>query len=183
MSRYGNTPVKCSEKVTVEYKERLFKVKGPKGDLSMQIPQGIGVSYDQDVRVIVVSLDKQQVSLSTAFQGLYRSLINNMVIGVCDGFEKKLELHGVGYRASVQGNKLDVQVGYSHPTFFEIPSDLSVEVEKKTGVVFIRGIDKQKVGAFAARVRGLRPPEPYKGKGIRYQGEYVRRKAGKAAKK
>lgn len=183
MSRYGNTPVRCLEKVTVEYRDRIFKVHGPRGDLTMSIPEGIGVSYDKDSGLISISLDSQKVSLSTAFQGLYRSLINNMVIGVSQGFEKKLELHGVGYRASVQGNKLDVQVGYSHPTFFEIPPDLSVEVEKKSGVVSIKGIDKQKVGAFAAKVRGLRPPEPYKGKGIRYQGEYVRKKAGKAAKK
>ena len=119
--------------------------------------------------------------LDSAMHGLYRSLINNMVIGVNKGFEKRLSLIGVGYRAAVSGNKIDLQLGFSHPTALEIPKEIEVKVEKSTKII-ISGMDKQAVGQFAASVRAVRPPEPYKGKGVRYEDEYVRKKAGKAAK-
>jgi len=114
-------------------------------------------------------------------QGLYRSLVANMVEGVTKGFEKRLQLIGTGYRAQAQGNKLDLKVGYSHPTILDVPDELKVEVDK-AGLIIVSGINKQLVGQFAAQIRAMRPPEPYKGKGIRYQGEYVRKKAGKSAK-
>ena len=121
------------------------------------------------------------MNLSKAMHGLYRSLINNMIVGVSVGFEKKLNLIGVGFRAAVAGKKIDLQLGYSHPTPLDIPEGLEVSVEKAT-TISIKGIDKQAVGQFAATVRSIRPPEPYKGKGVRYENEYVRKKAGKAAK-
>jgi len=164
--------------VEIKQTGRKVAVKGPKGELSLDLLEGITVTIADDY--VSVSADEKRED-HKAMQGLHRSLINNMVIGVSKGFEKRLSLIGVGYRAALSGNKLDLQLGFSHPTAVEIPADIKVDVQKATTVV-ISGADKQAVGQFAATVRALRPPEPYKGKGVRYENEYVRKKAGKAAK-
>ncbi len=179
MSRIGNTPISIPKGVEVKVQGATVIVKGPKGSLSLDVLDGVEVKVEGDQVVIsLAEAFKEQKN----FHGLFRALINNMVVGTTQGFEKILEMKGVGYRATVQGNLLDLQVGFSHPTKMQIPEELQVKVEKNT-VIFISGIDKQLVGQFSATVRGIRPPEPYKGKGIRYRDEHVRRKAGKAAKK
>lgn len=177
MSRLGKRPIPVPKGVEVSIsKDGLIRVKGPKGERSLSICEGLTLKVEETELLLV-----QNNSKGADF-GLYRSLIQNLVLGVASGFEKKLSLVGVGFRAAVSGNKLDLQVGFSHPTALEIPKEIEVKVEKSTSIT-ISGIDKQKVGQFAAQVRSLRPPEPYKGKGIRYQDEYVRKKAGKAAAK
>lgn len=178
MSRYGNTPIPLPKGVEINKEGKTLKVKGPKGELNLPMEDGVEVSVN-DEEILVNLSDK--VDLSSATHGLFRSLINNMVIGVSKGFERRLSLIGVGYRAAVSGHHLDLQLGFSHPTRVDIPNGISVSVEKSTTII-IQGIDKQVVGQFAASVRSLRPPEPYKGKGVRYEDEYVRKKAGKAAK-
>lgn len=177
MSRLGKIPVNVPKGVEIKVEKEIVHVKGPKGALSEQIPEGIEVEI-QDQKLLV---SKTGNKLPDAYHGLYRSLINNMIIGVSVGFEKRLNLVGVGFRAAVQGNELDLKIGFSHPTKLNIPADLAVNVEKSTEIV-ITGINKQTVGQFAADIRRLRKPEPYKGKGIRYKDEHVRKKAGKAAK-
>lgn len=177
MSRLGKRPIPVPKGVEVSISpERLLRVKGPKGELSLLLCEGLVLKVE-DTELMLV-----QESSKAADYGLYRSLIHNLVIGVTEGFEKKLSLVGVGFRAAISGDKLDLQVGFSHPTALEIPKELQVKVEKSTSIT-ISGIDKQRVGEFAAQVRSLRPPEPYKGKGIRYHDEYVRKKAGKSASK
>lgn len=178
MSRYGNSPIPLPKGVEVKKTENKVFVKGPKGELTLDVKNGLECQIGEDLVQVSVAEDSQ---LSSAFHGLYRSLINNMIIGVSTGFEKRLSLIGVGYRAAIKGAALDLQLGFSHPTAVEIPKFLEVTVEKATTII-IKGIDKQSVGQFAATVRAIRPPEPYKGKGVRYEGEYVRKKAGKAAK-
>jgi len=179
MSRKGKMPIALPKGVEVISANEKVTVKGPKGTLSVALLSGVNVSVLQDH--VSVSVDSENGQNLKNFHGLFWSLINNMILGTTKGFEKKLEMIGVGYRAAVQGNMLDVQVGFSHPTKVSIPQGIKVLVEKNTSIL-ISGIDKQAVGQFAAEVRMLRPPEPYQGKGIRYEGEYVRRKAGKAAK-
>jgi large subunit ribosomal protein L6 len=178
MSRYAKIPIPLPKGVEVKQAKEKVAVKGPKGQLELQIP----ADFKLDVKEteLFVQMDEKS-EVESSHYGLYRSLINNMVVGVSQGFEKKLQLIGVGYRAAVSGNKLDLQLGFSHPQAVEIPNDLTVTVEKSTLIV-IQGMDKQVVGQFAANVRAKRPPEPYKGKGVRYHDEYVRKKAGKAAK-
>ncbi len=178
MSRLGKSPIELPKNVEVKIQDGEVVVKGPKGTLSFVAVPGISVRTE-DGRLIV-DCDVNQQSKKTT-HGLYRATINNMIIGVSKGFEKKLTLIGVGYRAAVQGHKLDLQIGFSHPTQLAIPKGVLVEVDKSTTII-IKGVDKQAVGQFAATVRAARPPEPYKGKGIRYENEYVRKKAGKAAK-
>lgn len=178
MSRYGKSPISLPKGVELKVEKGEVRVKGPKGELKTQLTPGLNVKLE-DTNAFVI-LDGT-VELESTTQGLYRSLINNMIIGVTKGYVKQLEMIGVGYRAAVQGNKLDLQIGRSHPTKIVIPKELKVEVEKNT-TIKISGIDKQVVGQFAASVRATKPPEPYKGKGIRYENEYVRKKAGKAAK-
>ncbi len=171
-------PIVLPKGVEVGVADNVVTVKGPKGQLTLNLCSGIHVSQkDHEIRVSVDDDSKEMSRL----HGLYFSLIQNMVIGTSVGFETKLEMVGVGYRAAVQGSVLDVQVGLSHPTKLKIPHGIHVKVEKNTQIS-ISGIDKQAVGQFAAEVRAQRPPEPYQGKGIRYVDEYVRRKAGKAAK-
>lgn len=179
MSRLGKMPISFPNSVEIKAsKEGAVQVKGPKGTLHLQLPEGIKLVIAGNT----VSLDRdEKICDKGAVHGLYRSLLKNCVIGVSDGFEVKLTLIGVGYRANVQGNKLDLQVGFSHPTFIEIPKSVQVAVDKGVAIV-IKGIDKQEVGQFAASVRAVKPPEPYKGKGIRYENEHVRKKEGKAAK-
>lgn len=178
MSRYGKTPIQLPKGVELKITDQLIMVKGQKGELSIPLQKGINLNIEDD-KVFVSSDDSAE--LPRPVHGLYRSMVNNMVIGVSKGFEKKLMLVGVGYRAAVAGNKLDLQLGFSHPTKIDIPKGLQVTVDKSTTII-IQGIDKQMVGQFAAVVRSKRSPEPYKGKGIRYENEQVRKKAGKAAK-
>ncbi|WP_068466974.1 50S ribosomal protein L6 [Candidatus Protochlamydia phocaeensis] len=177
MSRKGKLPVSIPKGVDVKVSDTEVAVKGPKGSLTQKLVPGVQVKVEGDQ--IVVSLENDEIA---HYHGLYRTLIQNMVQGTTEGFEKKLEMIGVGYRAAVQGDLLDLQLGFSHPTKLQIPKGLTVKVDKNTLIV-ISGFDKHLVGQFAATVRSKRPPEPYQGKGIRYVGEYVRKKAGKAAAK
>jgi large subunit ribosomal protein L6 len=179
MSRKGKFPIPLPKGLEVKTVGDELHVKGPKGTMHQKLMTGIEVEIEGDH--LNVSLVDETKGMGK-FHGLYRSLINNMVVGVSAGFERKLEMIGVGYRAAVQGELLDLQVGFSHPTKVEIPAGLTVKVEKNTLIIF-NGIDKQQIGQFAATVRGIKPPEPYQGKGIRYQGEHVRKKAGKASAK
>jgi large subunit ribosomal protein L6 len=179
MSRKGRMPIPVPNGVEVAMKGRQLSVKGPKGTLSRPVVDGVNVGVAEGVvTVTVAKADRWHKSL----HGLYRALVANMVQGVSQGFARTLELVGVGYRAAVQGRVLDLTLGFSHPTKVGIPEGLEVKVDKGTQVV-ISGLDKQRVGQFAAEVRSIRPPEPYQGKGVRYQDERVRRKAGKTAKK
>ncbi len=178
MSRIGRMPVPLPQGVTVKIDGSTITVKGPKGELSQRLPQAMIVRQEEGQLVVErPSETKEHRSL----HGLTRSLVNNMVVGASEGFIKNLEIVGVGYRASKAGSKLVVGVGYSNPIEIEPPSGLEVDVPSPTKIV-IRGADKQAVGELAAKIRGLRLPEPYKGKGIRYESEHVRRKAGKAGK-
>lgn len=177
MSRLAKKPIDCPKGVEVKLDGKKVTVKGPKGTLEVELIDGIGVEV-ADSKIDVVA--KPEL-VHKPFLGLNRSLIKNAVVGVSDGFEKKLELIGVGFKAAVKGNSLDLALGFSHPCNMPIPEGLKVGVEKNT-VISISGSDKRLVGQFAASVRALRPPEPYKGKGVRYQDEVVRRKAGKTAK-
>lgn len=179
MSRLGRIPIDLPKGVEVKISpENILSVKGPKGTLTLEMKKGVLLEI-KDGKV-VIALD-QKIEVPSAFHGLYRSLIKNMIDGVDKGFKKELTLVGVGFRAQVLGNKIDFQIGYSHPTQIEIPKGIKVSINKSVDIL-IEGIDKQTVGQFAAEVRDLRKPEPYKGKGIRYKDEYVRKKAGKAAK-
>jgi large subunit ribosomal protein L6 len=178
VSRLGKSPIALPKGVELKLTKGLLTVKGPKGSLERELPEGISVSVE-DNQVIVIK--DEGVEMPKAFYGLYRSLVGNMIVGVSKGFEKRLSLVGVGYRAAVQGAVLDLQLGFSHPTQIKIPKSLNVAVDKSVSIT-ITGVDKHTVGQFAAAVRAKRPPEPYKGKGIRYENEYVRKKAGKAAK-
>lgn len=177
MSRLGKKPISLPDKVEVKSaQDGLVEIKGPKGSLSVKLPFGITFKVIENE----VQLEKTDEIENSDF-GLYRSLLNNSIIGVSKGFAVRLKLIGVGYRAAVQGSKLDVQVGYSHPTLLDIPQGIQVKVEGGT-IIIVEGIDKQLVGQFSANIRSTRPPEPYKGKGIRYEDEFVRKKEGKAAK-
>ena len=179
MSRVGRMPVVIPDKVEVEIKGSHVRVKGPLGELERTFHQEVTINRDDDVITIERSSDQPKVR---ALHGLSRSLLNNMVIGVSEGFEKKLEVHGVGYRPSLQGKNLVLNVGYSNPVEIEPPDGITLEVDERAREIRVHGPNKELVGQIAADVRKVRPPEPYKGKGIRYQGDYVRRKAGKAGK-
>ena len=179
MSRLGKTPVPVPKGVTVTIQGKNVAVKGPKGNLQLELPPAIEASLEE--QEIVVALTAAYAEKSN-LHGLYRQLIQNMVTGAATGFEKRLQMIGVGYRAAVQGKTLDLQVGKSHPTKLNIPEGIEVKVDKNTNII-INGADKHRVGQFAADVRSQKKPEPYKGKGIRFEDEYVRRKAGKAGKK
>jgi large subunit ribosomal protein L6 len=179
MSRKARLPILLPKGVEARMSGKLLTVKGPKGVLSQEIMQGI-VATIEDGKITVTQ--QEGAYERTNFLGLYWALVANMVQGVHEGYEKKLEMIGVGYRAAVQGKVLDLQIGLSHPTKVAIPQGIEVAVEKNT-LIQIKGIDKRVVGQFAADIRSKKPPEPYKGKGIKYVGEHVRRKAGKAGKK
>ncbi|MES2122397.1 MAG: 50S ribosomal protein L6 [Chlamydiota bacterium] len=178
MSRLGKTPIVIPDKVEVKVAGGNVEVKGPKGNMSLPMVTGISLQIEGNRLVI---LKDEKVKMPKTTHGLFRASINNLIIGVSKGFEKKLSLIGVGYRAAVQGTNLDLQLGFSHPTKVAIPQGLNVTVEKSVAIL-ITGINKHLVGQFAATVRSKKPPEPYKGKGIRYENEQVRKKAGKAAK-
>lgn len=179
MSRKGKLPIPLPKGVEVKVSGSEVSVKGPKGTLHQTVRPEVHVHVEENQ--VVVSLSDEN-SDSSHFHGLYRALINNMIVGTTEGFEKKLEMIGVGYKAAVQGDHLDLILGLSHPTKMPIPKGLGVKVEKNT-LIIISGFDKHLVGQFAATIRSKRPPEPYQGKGIRYVGEYVRKKAGKSAAK
>jgi large subunit ribosomal protein L6 len=183
MSRIGNNPITVPETVNVSLQGSEIIVKGKLGELSQTIDSSISVSVNENKISLARESDNKDVRSK---HGLYRALISNMIEGVSNGHTKKLELRGVGYRASTQGKKLDISVGYSHNIIFDIPVEVKVIAETEKGkapIVTISGHDKQLVGAIAARIRAERKPEPYKGKGIRYVDEYVRKKAGKTAAK
>jgi large subunit ribosomal protein L6 len=176
MSRIGNAKIAIPSGVTVKFEAGVLSVKGPKGEVSGQMPEIIKAEIEDGV-LIFVRPDESKDSRS--LHGLARALGANMVKGVTEGFSKALEIQGVGYRADMKGNKLALLLGFSHPVEMDVPKGLKVSMEGTTNVK-IEGMDKQLVGQFAADIRALRPPEPYKGKGIRYAGEQVRRKVGKA---
>ncbi|MDP2649574.1 MAG: 50S ribosomal protein L6 [bacterium] len=178
MSKIGKIPVLIKEGVSVTTENGLLKINGPKGLFSYSIPKEVGVLVADGK--IVVSQKKEYAENSRAIFGLVRASIANMVEGVSEGFEKKLELSGVGYRAQVSGNDLQISVGFSHPVKVVAPSGIKFEV--KENVITVSGSDKTLVGDSAAKIRAIRPPDPYKAKGISYAGERIRRKAGKAAK-
>lgn len=179
MSRIGKMPIVLPEKVEVTINGHIVEVKGPKGVLKREFSPKIGIELNDGVINVTRSSDAPD---ERALHGLTRALLNNMVVGVSAGFEKQLRLSGVGYRAAMNGNLLVLTVGKSHPVEMDPGSDLTVQVPQPNTII-ISGIDKEKVGAFAANVRKERPPEPYKGKGIRYADEVIKRKAGKAGAK
>ncbi|HEX3278340.1 MAG TPA: 50S ribosomal protein L6 [Thermoleophilaceae bacterium] len=177
MSRIGKQPIAVPDGVEITIEPELVKVKGPKGELEERVSREIGVAQENGEIVVTRSTDRGE---HRALHGLTRSLIANMVEGVTNGFEKRLEIQGVGYRAQLQGSKLVLALGYSHPVEVNAPVGIDFEVPQPTRIT-VRGISKQAVGEVAAIIRKQRPPEPYKGKGIRYEGEYVARKVGKRA--
>jgi large subunit ribosomal protein L6 len=177
VSRIGKQPIAVPDGVEITIEPELVKVKGPKGELEERVSREIGVAQENGEIVVTRSTDRGE---HRALHGLTRSLIANMVEGVTNGFEKRLEIQGVGYRAQLQGSKLVLALGYSHPVEVNAPAGIDFEVPQPTRIT-VRGISKQAVGEVAAIIRKQRPPEPYKGKGIRYEGEYVARKVGKRA--
>ncbi|HEY1598443.1 MAG TPA: 50S ribosomal protein L6 [Pirellulales bacterium] len=181
MSRIGKKPVAVPAGLKVEVAKQRIAVEGPLGKLDLNFRPEIGVSFDDKARILQVTRDNESRQ-SRALHGLTRAMIQNMVDGVTNGYEKKLEIVGVGYLAALQGNNLQLRVGFANEVHKPIPAGLKVTCPDQTHIV-IKGVDKQKVGQFAAEVRSVRKPEPYKGKGIRYDGEVVRRKAGKAVTK
>ena len=179
MSRLGKLPINIVEGVTAKIEGKKIIIKGPKGELSQDLSDLVVVEIKE--KEIIVSVKNEKNKKERAFWGLFRSLINNMVVGVTEGFEKKLEVNGVGYRVALSGKKLVLNVGYSHPVEFELPEGITMSVE--ANVITVIGIDKQLVGEVSAKIRKVRKPEPYKGKGIKYIDEVIRRKEGKTAGK
>ena len=179
MSRVGKKPISIPDKTTVTVKDREVTVKGPKGTLSRTIHPAVDLSIDDGI-ITVTTAEVNRKNL--ALQGLTRSLVANMVIGVDSGFERVLEINGIGYRATLQGKSIVLNLGYSHPINFELPEGISATVDKNN-TIRLSGIDKELLGQTAASIRKLRPPEPYKGKGVKYAEEYIQRKAGKTGTK
>lgn len=175
MSRVGKSPIPIPEKVKISYKNRVITIQGEKGKLSRSIHPSVDLTIgDEEIKVAPLKNDR----IGRSLQGLTRSLVANMVTGVSKGFERILEVNGIGYRATLNGNRIDFNLGYSHPIQFSLPEGISASIEGNT-VVKLSGIDKEMLGHTAASIRRLRPPEPYKGKGIKYAEEHIRRKAGK----
>ena len=175
MSRIANNPVSIPKGVEITLKGQEVTVKGSKGNLTMILHDLVGISQVEDrLQLKAVEVSKASVSLA----GTSRSLVNNMVLGVSSGFQKELQLQGVGYRAQAQGKKLNLSLGFSHPVVYEVPEGIDIETPTQTQVI-VKGIDKQLVGQVSADIRAFRPPEPYKGKGVRYLDEYVKRKEAK----
>ena len=177
MSRIGKQPIPIPDGVNVAVDPGRVTVNGPLGELTQNVPARMQIDKEDGQLVVKRPTERGD---DRALHGLTRSLVANMVEGVTNGFEKRLEIQGVGYRASLRGTALELNVGYSHPVVIDAPAGITFEVPAQTEII-VKGIDKQQVGEIAAEVRDVRPPEPYKGKGIRYQGEYVRRKVGKRA--
>jgi len=178
MSRIGKKPILLPQGVKVELKDGTVAVKGPKGSLARPLLDGLEVEITDKVVNLKRSGDDKK---TRSYHGLMRTLVSNMVDGVSKGFEKKLEIVGIGYRSELHANKLVFHLGYSHPIDFPLPAGISAEVEKQT-LVTVKGVDKELVGQIAAKIRELRRPDPYKGKGVKYQGEVLRKKAGKTGK-
>ncbi len=179
MSRIGRMPIVIPDGVQAEIKNTKVRVKGPKGELTREFRPEMLIKLEEGIITVEKPSDEPRMR---AFHGLTRSLINNMVVGVSEGFEKTLQIEGVGYRPELEGKELIVHVGFSHPVRVPPLKGIEFEVDTRARTIIVKGIDKELVGRVAADIRKIRPPEPYKGKGIRYQGEYVRRKAGKAGK-
>jgi large subunit ribosomal protein L6 len=179
MSRIGKAPIQLPDRVQVDIRGNLVTVKGPKGELSRSFDPDMEIAVEDGTLLVRRPTDQR---LHRAMHGLTRALLANMVTGVSEGYSKVLEIEGTGYRAELQGEKLVLYLGYSHPIEFQPPENISFEVPRGGRSVTVSGIDKEVVGEIAARIRRQRPPEPYKGKGVRYQGERVRRKAGKAGR-
>jgi len=177
MSRIGNKFILIPDKVKVQVDGRQVKIEGPKGKLEFQVPARITAAVQENKVLVKRGGETRQ---EKALHGLTRSILNSMVLGSLNGFQKRLEIHGVGFKAAVQGKNLNLSLGYSHPINYPIPADIKVTVEDQTRIL-VEGPDKQKVGQVAADIRGYYPPEPYKGKGVRYTGETIRRKEGKTA--
>ena len=177
MSRIGKLPIEIPAGVDVLIENGLVRVKGPKGELSQAVSRDLSFEREDSKLIVTRPTDRNE---HKALHGLTRSLVFNMVQGVTEGFEKRLEIQGVGYRAQLRGKTLELALGYSHPVRLDAPEGIDFEVPVPTQII-VRGIDKQAVGEVAAQIRKLRPPEPYKGKGVRYAGEYVARKVGKRA--
>jgi large subunit ribosomal protein L6 len=179
MSRIGKYPINFDDKTNVTVTGQLVLVKGAKASLKLELKHNVNPKLDGK-KIVLTRIDESKESKS--LHGLYKVLLQNAVTGVSTGFTKSLEMHGVGYRANVQGKKLELALGFSHPISFEIPEGIEIKVEKQTTVI-VTGADKAQVGQVAAKIRDFRPPEPYLGKGVRYVGEHIRRKAGKSAGK
>lgn len=175
MSRIGKAPIVIPPQTKVEVANSKVSVAGPKGELHLQLYPGIGIKVEEGKIWVTRPSDEKMYK---ALHGLSRALLANMVHGVTKGFEKRLELTGLGFRAQVQGQMLTLSLGFSHPIEYPVPPDMKIEAESPTSLI-VSGIDKQRVGQVAAQIRGYRKPEPYKGKGVKYQGEHIRRKAGK----
>jgi len=183
MSRIGKAPITIPESATVTIEGNVVNVKGPKGELSETLSDHVSVSVEGNVLTLI---RKDESKDSRSRHGLYRSLVSNMIDGVTEGYKKQLELNGVGYRAVAKGQELELTIGFSHNVVFQLPSEIKLEAETERGkapLVTLTSHDKQLIGMVAAKIRSFRPPEPYKGKGIKYVGEYIRRKAGKSAAK
>jgi large subunit ribosomal protein L6 len=178
MSRIGKQPIELADGVNISINDGVVNIKGTKGELNVPIPPKVNV--EEKDNSLVVSVPKPEDTRQAAFWGLARSLLSNAVLGVTEGYEKKLEINGVGYKVALQGKKLVLNVGYSHPVEFDLPEGIDANVE--ANVITISGIDKQLVGEVAANIRKIRKPEPYKGKGIKYDDEQIRRKVGKVVK-
>ncbi len=180
MSRIGKLPINIPAGVEISINGSSIKVKGPKGELAHTFPAAMGLSLEAGVLTVSRPSDERE---HRALHGMTRSIVNNMVHGVSAGFEKALEVEGVGYRSEMKGNNLMLFVGYSHPVEIEAPAGIAFEIDNRGREIKVKGYDKQLIGQIAANIRSVRPPEPYKGKGIRYAGEVIRRKAGKSGKK
>ena len=178
MSRVGKQPI-ATEHVTLSYENRELSVKGPKGNLSFVLPALVELNIQDNV--LIVQADYENDKKAKALMGTTQALIANMVMGVTKGFQKRLDLVGVGYRAGVSGKKLELSLGYSHSIYYDLPEGIDAKVEQNTKII-LESCDKQLLGQVAADIRAFRPPEPYKGKGILFEGEVIRRKAGKSAK-
>lgn len=179
MSRIGKAPIKIPEKVTIKSEGQKVIVSGPKGELSQEVRREVNVKVDGSTLTVN---RLAETARAKSLHGLYRSLLNNMILGVSTGWSKTLELVGVGYKAQLSGNDLLLNLGFSHQIKFPAPKGITFAVTDKDGKILVSGVDKQLVGETAAKIRRLRPPEPYKGKGIRYLGERIKKKVGKAAK-
>ena len=185
MSRIGKLPINIPAGVTVTLNNGVVTVKGPKGELSQKVDSSINVKVE-DAQVVLDINEESAVNYKQkqAFHGLYRSLVNNMVVGVSEGYKKVLELVGVGYRVSNQGNLIEFSLGYTHPIFIQLPSEIKVETKSERNqnpLIILESCDKQLLGVVCAKIRSFRKPEPYKGKGVLFQGEVIRRKSGKTA--
>ncbi len=178
MSRIGKKEIKIPSGVEVKFQDSVLSVKGPKGELRMKVHELVDIKIDGDTARVE---PKDDSKFANALWGTFASHLQNMITGVTEGYSKKLLVEGVGYRVEQKGNKIELKIGFSHPVEVEVPEDLSAEVDSKENSITISGIDKQKVGQFAADIRKIKKPEPYKGKGIRFEGEHILRKEGKRA--